>query len=465
MVVTEDQSRIEDETVHFMNALLNGRQDQNLEDTGSPFQPDYTYLEDFLSNLSQLSMASQDSLVEELSCEEVEEVLKTCKTGKAPGLDGLPYEFYRTTWRVIGAKFTKVLQTQLDKERITESSRHGATRLISKVDGVPDVTELRPITLLQVYYCLLSKCLAMRLKLVIEEVVDQKQLGTASPGKGGGSILTGVYDILSSIDYVNMQNRPAFLASYDNIKAYDRSSIVYLDKVTERMAFPQIFRSWLKMLHKDATTRLLLTSGLSREIPVSFSFRQGDNIAGDLYCLTQEPLLRMIKSRLVGLLFTNFFQKDTSYLDDIQILSGDERDLVTFDIVMKRFELQSGAMLSRDKKSRVMGLGGWQDREIWPQKVSWLKTVDKMKVLGFIVCPKYSDTLACTWERVFRGFQKTLFAWEGRALVTLQQRVNVLQTFALSKFWYVAQVLPLPAQVLKKIKSASSSFICILWPS
>ena len=65
----------------------------------------------------------------------------------------------------------------------------------------------------------------------------------------------------------------------------------------------------------------------------------------------------MLRKRLVGFLVSNFFQKDTSYLDDIQILSGDERDLVTFDIVMKRFEQQSGAMLSRDKKSKVMGLG------------------------------------------------------------------------------------------------------------
>ena len=263
--------------------------------------------------------------------------------GKSPGLDGLPYEFYKATWSVLGTIFTKVLQAQMDRERLSESSTQGATRLISKVDGVPDVTELRPITLLQVDYRLLSKCLAMRLKVVIEEVVDPRQLGTASPGKGGGNILTGVYDILSSIDIINKQNRPGFLASYDNIKAYDRSSTVYLDKVTERMAFPPLFRSWLRMLHHNATTRLLLSSGLSREIQVSFSFRQGDSIAGDLYCLTQEPLLRMLRNRLVGFLVSNFFQKDTSYLDDIQILSGDERDLVTFDIVMKRFEQQSGA--------------------------------------------------------------------------------------------------------------------------
>ena len=108
------------------------------------------------------------------------------------------------------------------------------------------------------------------------------------------------------------------MASWDAMKAFDRASTVYLKKVTERMAFPPLFRSWLRMLHLGATTRLILPSGLSREIRVSFSFRQGDCITGELYCLTQEPFLRMIRKRLVGLLVSNFSQKDEDYMDDIQ---------------------------------------------------------------------------------------------------------------------------------------------------
>ena len=115
-------------------------------------------------------------------------MVKSCANGKSPGLDGLTYEFFKRTWHVIGQTFTKVLQTQLDREILMKSGRQGATRLIPKVDGVPDVTELRPITLLQVDYRLLSKCLAVRLHLVMEEVVEPGQLGTA-----GRNILTGFW--------------------------------------------------------------------------------------------------------------------------------------------------------------------------------------------------------------------------------------------------------------------------------
>jgi hypothetical protein len=288
--------------------------------------------------------------------------------------------------------------------------------------------------------------------MVMEEVVDPGQLGT-----GGRNILTGVYNIVCSIDYVNQQDLAAFLSSWDAMKAYDRASVAYLDKVTKRMAFPETFRSWLKMLHCGATTKLILASGLSREIPVSFSFRQGDCIAGDLYCLTQEPLLRMLRSKLQGLQVTNFYQKDEDYMDDIQFVSSSLQDLVIFNNIFHKYEQQSGAMLSRDRKSKVMGLGQWRGKEDWP--LPWLQTVDVMEVLGFRVCPQYFDTLQQTWKAVFKGFQHLLFSWESRVLSTLEQRVKVTQTFALSKLWYVAQVLPLPPAYCKKIESALSNFI------
>ena len=100
---------------------------------------------------------------------------------------------------------------------------------------------------------------------------------------------------------------------------------------------------------------------------------------------------------------------------------------------MVRFEAQSGTMLPRTKKSKVMVLGKWQGREVWPQEEYWLRTVWEMKVLGFVVCLQYSATLQRTRDTVFRGVQRTLFCWGSRVLSTIQQRVNVLQTFALSK--------------------------------
>ena len=66
-----------------------------MEDTGVTFKPDYYNFEYFLSNLSQVSQDSQTSLIMPINRDEVKDVLKSCQNGKAPGLDGLTYEFIK----------------------------------------------------------------------------------------------------------------------------------------------------------------------------------------------------------------------------------------------------------------------------------------------------------------------------------------------------------------------------------
>ena len=111
---------------------------------------------------------------------------------------------------------------------------------------------------------------------------------------------------VSAIDYVNKNRKPAYIGSYNMVKAYDRAMTSFLLRVMERMGSPEVFRRWIKMLHHKATTCLVLPNGLSRFIKVMFSFCQGDPLSLNLYILQQEPLLRMLRANLTGLVITNF---------------------------------------------------------------------------------------------------------------------------------------------------------------
>ena len=220
--------------------------------------------------------------------------------------------------------------------------------------------------------------------------------------------------------------------------------------VMEKMGFPLVFRRWIEMLHKDATTCLILPSGLTRTIRVIFSFRQGDPVALNLYVLQQEPLLRLLRS---------FIQLEIDYCDDIEFVSEDVQDLVKFDKIMIKFEATSGAILSRNEKSKVLGVGTWRNKSDWPKEVSWRKSEKQLKIFGFVICPIYQETEKKTWEKVLAGFEKVLYSWSSRSLDTLRQRVEVVKTFALSKLNYVAQVLPLPNKYRDRIERSLSKFI------
>ena len=82
-----------------------------------------------------------------------------------------------------------------------------------------------------------------------------------------------------------------------------------------------------------------------------------------------------------------------------------------------------------------------------------------MKIFGFTICPTYQQTVEKTWEGVISGFEKVLYSWSSRTLDTLCQRVDVARTFALSKLYYVAQVLPLPSKYKRRIEQKMSNFI------
>ena len=58
---------------------------------------------------------------------------------------GLTYEFYKATFDTIKHELR---QCQLNVQKLPESNKHGVTRLLPKVSGVPQVSELRPIILL-----------------------------------------------------------------------------------------------------------------------------------------------------------------------------------------------------------------------------------------------------------------------------------------------------------------------------
>ena len=67
-----DQASIEIEVTGFFGALFNGHHDIHLGDTGQPFVPDNTDVEDLLGDLVSMERNSSDELEVALTSEEVD---------------------------------------------------------------------------------------------------------------------------------------------------------------------------------------------------------------------------------------------------------------------------------------------------------------------------------------------------------------------------------------------------------
>ena len=450
--IVSDENLIEREVTSFFRALFNGHHNTALVDTGSPFVPDNSVLSDFLQDLACMDTMNSEKLEEDIDIDELDHVIKMCENGKSPGLDGICYEFYKKTWPIIRKTITMVLQCQLDRQYLIASNLVGATRLVSKVQGVPSVSDLRPITLLNCDYRILTKLLVKRIKPVLPDVISSPQLCTV----GNRNIQHGIGNIISSILYVNQAKLGACIISLDFFKAYDRVMISFLLKVMEKMGFRSAFRNWIQMLHNGAKTRFLLKN-LTGAIGLSFSIHQGDPIAMILYILYIEPLLVYIGKHVVGLRMKNVKQSIESYCDDLNLITGDMEDIRKVDESVTKFEAVSGAILSRNRKCKVMGLGRWKDVVIWP--LDYLEGVKEMKVFGIYMMNSYRELLKKNWDYRLSKCDQSILSWSSRSIDSLSQRVQIVNVFALSRDFYVASVLPMSRTLCNKFDKRIGNFL------
>ena len=135
----------------------------------------------------------------------------------------------------------------------------------------------------------------------------------------------------------------------------------FLVKVMEKMNFGDLFTSWILMLHKGARTRFIL-GFLTRAIEVRFSIRQGDPLAMILYIIYVEPLLNALERSLTGLRVASVRQTLEAYCDDKNLLTHDLGYFGRMSTEVVKFEQYSGAILSQNKKSKVVGFQVGQRR-------------------------------------------------------------------------------------------------------
>ena len=446
-IVVDDSKVIEKELLTFYESLFNGHSGRN-----EPFVMDEKLLPEFLENVGKLSEPDKVFLDSPFTLDEMKDTIKALPTNKSPGLDGISNEFMKKVFGVISTEYLQVQNVMSTRQKINNSMRHGVTRLIPKVNDVPKVNELRPISMLPVDYTIKSRLITRRLKSCTDDLFKSGQL-CGIPGK---NILSGIHNMMSTMEYVDRKKLSAALVSFDMDKAFDRCYIPYVCKVLRAMNFPESLVDIIRDMHHSITTRFIL-NGLTNPIDLLFSIRQGDPLAMFLYIVFMEPCLLRLEAVSQGVRVADFEQLDEDYADDVELLLEKEEDFVKVDLVFKDFEKISGALVSRTGKSKVMGLGGWQNRAIWP--LPWLQTVREMKVFGVYLHPKYQTLLDRNWQVAVNGFRETLMSFDLRSLNTVHQRVDVVNIFAASRLWYKAQVLPLPPKYAQQIESLIYKFV------
>jgi hypothetical protein len=107
-----------------------------------------------------VTAAMNEHFLKEFTCEEIKQALNSIGDLKVPGPDGMPAIFYKNFWDVVGDQVTKEVMGVLKGDRIPIGWNDTVIALIPKVEKPEKVTHLRPISLCNLIYKVVSKVLS-----------------------------------------------------------------------------------------------------------------------------------------------------------------------------------------------------------------------------------------------------------------------------------------------------------------
>ncbi|GAU45954.1 hypothetical protein TSUD_301630 [Trifolium subterraneum] len=140
------------------------------------FKSNPTVHEPVLSLISpKITREDNERLDRPITREELKEALFQMHPDKAPGPDGFNPAFYQHFWDLCGDDIFEAAKEWLGKGYFPSSLNKTNICLIPKSDNPTTMKDLRPISLCNVLYKMISKLLANRLKECLDKCVSEEQ--------------------------------------------------------------------------------------------------------------------------------------------------------------------------------------------------------------------------------------------------------------------------------------------------
>jgi hypothetical protein len=114
--------------------------------------------------------------MESLEEEEIKEVLKKMKRGKAPGIDGFSVKLYKSS-KLLTKTLIRMWKEVRTGENPPLSLGIRVIKIIPKEGDKIEMKNYRPITLLNIDYKIIAKVYDMRLNSTLSRFINKQQKG------------------------------------------------------------------------------------------------------------------------------------------------------------------------------------------------------------------------------------------------------------------------------------------------
>lgn len=303
-----------------------------------------------------------------ISWEEINNVLRIMKRHKAPGVDGIPGEFYKLAYEdpsgdnfssasaqsPLGKVLHRLCQVLMDCDSIQHSDNVSQLVLIFKGKGDPrDMGNYRPISLIKVFLKIVTKVLIRRVHQGLE---DKAWFVTAQAGfrrlEEANAHTCALYEIAARR---HLSNKRTYIAFLDIRKAYDTVPHEALLRKMFLCGVRGPTYAFFRKLYANATVRIRTTDGVTEPVPLRRGVRQGCPASPDEFNIFINDILTGSKG--CGVYVSNVAEEIVGLLfaDDLALFAPTVKMMKKSLRSVQRWALQNGMSFNVDKCG-VMGI-------------------------------------------------------------------------------------------------------------
>ena len=410
----------------------------------------------FLGNDTAVPILSEENkliLEGDISEQEILRAIKSTENNKAPGLDGLPIEFYKMFWADIKTFFMQSVTESYQQGLLSISQKQGIISLIPKKEKDPlYLKNWRPLSLLNADYKLIAKVIATRIKTFLNDIIHTNQTGFLANRYIGENIVKA----LNIIEYAEEENIPALLMFIDYEKAFDTVEWEFVIECLTFFNFGNTIINWVKILYMDIKSCVINNGWFSDFFNPSRGVRQGCPLSPYLFIIVAEIFAISIRKndKIKGININGETSKIEQYADDTYMAFLFEKESLDEIIsTLDKFQIISGLKVNYDK-TEILRIGSLKnsDAKLYTQKnLKW--TNNPAVLLGINVGTNLEDITKQHFEKLITKIENITKIWLSRQL-TLLGRIVIVKMLLASQFIYSFSVLPSPVpEQMKKIDS------------
>jgi hypothetical protein len=277
--------------------------------------------------------------------------------------------FYKKFWDMVGEKVTEEVLGVLNGGPMPAEWNDTCVVLIPKKDSPDCMKDLRPISLCNVVYKLISKVLANRLKLILDEIISPNQSAFV-PGRLITDNILLAYECTHYMK-TRKHGKDGYAAvKLDMSKAYDRVEWEFLERIMRKLGFHE---RWIRLVMgciSSVKYQVRVNGSLTDVITPQRGMRQGDPLSPYLFLLCAKGFSSLlnkaeVRGELEGIRICNGAPRFNHLLfadDSLVLIKATRESAKSLQDLLQLYEVCSGQTINFDKSS-VMSVQIQENRE------------------------------------------------------------------------------------------------------